>query len=437
MTRRKLDGWTLYLVMAACLVPVLVPPGPAQTAIPDVLMVFGLGAFGLSVLAGRQPQRVPFLGPVIVISVSSIAAVVSAEALSISFLTMLQDAYLYLWFIMLVNVMRQENVTILRLSWVWVANVVAVLGIVLVLFSGHATLLTIIGPKGARAFGTFPDSNMFASYLVMSLFMVLSLGGGIGRGLRWASILLLGAALVATKSNGGMSSLIGGLAIWAVVRARTKHLSPVRVAGVSLIVVSAALLGFWMTVGLGVGGSGLRALTAGSFIGRAEHSSEGRMMIWKQLQRAYAKSPLGIGPGNSGRLTLEVGGRERANSLQSKEAHNDYLAYFIERGPFGLLGLLALQAQAFGKIATWWRKRVREGTGGDPEGALAAAVVGALVAASMHALTIEVLHFRHFWMLLAMICALEVVAVGGRAPQRRRVGEVVDTPPERIAAVGA
>jgi hypothetical protein len=40
-------------------------------------------------------------------------------------------------------------------------------------------------------------------------------------------------------------------------------------------------------------------------------------------------------------------------------------------------------------------------------GPLVAALGGALAASVVHALTIEVLHFRHFWMLLAIICAVD------------------------------
>ena len=50
----------------------------------------------------------------------------------------------------------------------------------------------------------------------------------------------------------------------------------------------------------------------------------------------------------------------------SKEAHNDYLAYLIERGPLGLLGLLFLKLGVLRRLLLWWRRRVQQGhrTGG-------------------------------------------------------------------------
>jgi hypothetical protein len=45
-------------------------------------------------------------------------------------------------------------------------------------------------------------------------------------------------------------------------------------------------------------------------------------------------------------------------------------------------------------------------------------MTGALVASAAHALTIEVLHFRHFWMLLAIVCAIEARTAAGKADSR-------------------
>jgi hypothetical protein len=46
-----------------------------------------------------------------------------------------------------------------------------------------------------------------------------------------------------------------------------------------------------------------------------------------------------------------------------------------------------------------------------------ASLLGALVGSTVHSTVIEKLHFRHFWMLLAM-----VYAMAGEDPARGRVG---------------
>lgn len=430
------DGWMRYVVALACLAPIVAPSGPARTAIVDPLIALGLAVFTVLVLTRRQTLRLPFLPAVFVISVSSLIAAINAKQPGMSALTMFQDAYLYAFLVMLANVMLTRDTARLRIAWTWVAIAIAIFGFVTLFAERHVTPFDIIRPKGPRAYASFYDPNMFASYLVMSLFMVLSLGGIIGRRLRWSALLILGAALLATKSNGGMLSWVVGFGVWAAVRAWTRRVSPLALAGGGLMAITTVLAAVWMISGFGWGASELETLTANSFLGRAEHSSETRFKIWQRLENSYLTAPLGIGPGNSSWQTLTVADAERPKgSMQSKEAHNDYLAYAIERGPLALLALLVLLGQGFGKVRTWWRRRVREGDVADSDGALAASLMGALAAASVHALTIEVLHFRHFWMLMAIICALDGTA-SRRAEPAPAVKEPARPSPGRVAVAG-
>lgn len=418
MTRNRVDGWGLYLALIICLIPVVVPSGPARLAFVDGVIVLGLAAFAILFLTRREPVLIPFMAPVLMITIGSLAAVVNAESPSAAFLTMAQDAYLFLWFIMLVHLLRDRDLTPIQLTWIWVGNIIALVGIIIVLTQGHQSLLDIVKPRGKRAYGTFYDPNMFAGYLVMSLFFVLSMGRRFPWLLRWGSILLMSVCIVATKSNGGMLSMIIGLAVWAMMRAWTRRVPAVAMAASALLVLSLGLGAVWLNAGIGVGAAQLNEFSNNSFLARAGHSSAGRFTIWNNLQETYARSPLGIGPGNSRWLTLSIEDRLRPNSLQAKEAHNDYLAYAIERGPLGLLGLLALLGSAFRKLGAAARRRDESDVTPDTTGPLVAAMTGALVASAVHALTIEVLHFRHFWMLMAIVCAIEAKAAGDRAATR-------------------
>ena len=177
---------------------------------------------------------------------------------------------------------------------------------------------------------------------------------------------------------------------------------------------------------------GFGRFTANSFLARAGHSSEGRFKIWRQLEQTLTRSPLGIGPGNSAQVALSVEGRERPHSMMSKEAHSDYLAYAIERGPLGILTLLVLVGVTFAKVRKGWMRRVRAGTDDPAAGALTAALAGAFACSVVHSLTIERLHFRHFWMRLAMVCAFAETSrarrakpAAERAPERERILESV------------
>ena len=421
--RRGPDGWGIYLALAVALAPVVVPTGPAQLAIVDAFNLIAIAAFAVALLTRRVSLRLPFAAGVFLIGLGSLIAMFNAESMRSGALALAQDAYLYVWFVVLVSVMSARGDMVgLRIAWVAAACVIAVYGIGAVMVNGHASLPRILGPRGMRAVGTFYDPNMFADYLGMSLFMALSLAGHVGRPLRAFAIGLMLLGILATKSNGGALSLAVGLVVWALVRARTLRWSVPALGGAALFVVSVVLAGYWMVSGLGLGAQGLQAITSSSFLARAGHSSEGRLKIWQQLEQTYRRSPLGIGPGNSRWITLTVQERERPNSMYSKEAHSDYLAYAIERGPIAVLALVILGWQAFAMVGRAWKRRARGGRIDDAAGALIAALAGALAASAVHSLTIERLHFRHFVLLLAMVCALAETT-------RRRGSRAADTVP--------
>ena len=421
--RGKLDGWALYLVIAVCLVPVLAPPGPGRTAIVDPVNALALAVFAGLRLTTRRPVWVPFIGPVLFMSLGSVLATFNAANPRAAILTLVQDAYLYVCFVMLANLLRDRgDFRGLRLAWVLTASAVAIIGIVQVVTHGNASLLDVIKPKGFRAVGTFDQPDELADYLVMSIFMVLSLNEEFGRMVRWSAIAIMSVGIVASKANGGILALMGGLLAWALVRAWTKRTSYTGLVGGALFALSAGLVAVWLIAGVGVGSGQIKQLQANSILGRMSHSSEGRVEIWGSLWRRYSSNPLGIGPGNSRWQVLTIEERQRstvaptqtfdsgADPFLSKEAHNDYVSYLIERGPLALLFMLVLKFQVFGRITRWWKTRAGTRPGWVRGGPLAAAAFGAWVASLINANTIETLHFRHVWLFLAMVCALGSMA---------------------------
>jgi O-antigen ligase len=384
--------------------------------------VLGLGLFAVRILVRREALHIPFMVPVFMITVGSLVASINALAPRAAVLAMVQDAYLFLWFVMLVHLLRDRDLTGVQKTWMWVGNGIALYGLVLLMVTEHLSIVDMVHPKGERANGTFYDPNVFGGYLVMSLFFVMSLGSRIHPLLKWGSIALLSLAIIATKSNGSLLSLVVGLGVWFLVRSRTRRGNPLVFLAGGLLAVALATTAVWLNVGFGVGAAQLRDFQRESFLARATRSSEGRFTIWKNLQSVYAKRPLGIGPGNSSSLTVSVEDRIRQNSLQGKEAHNDYLAYAIERGPLGISGLLLMLGMAFAKLfAAAGRRRGHDGKD-EALAPLIAALGGALAASAVHGLTIEVLHFRHFWMLLAVICAVEAQAKSRQAEKDATAG---------------
>jgi hypothetical protein len=424
-----MDAWGRYLFLAAALVPVLVPMGPAQTAIIDPINLIAIVIFLAHAIGGGKTTRVPFVVPALMITVASLIATFNAVSPGASLLTLGQDAYLFLWFVMLVNVMRsRQELKELRIAWVVVACVVAILGVVLLVSQTHVySLWRLIGPKGNRATGTFTNTNMLSSYLVLSLFLLLSLERNVGRVFKWVSLGILGVGLLATKSNGGIVSFIAGLAVWAPLRSWIKHRSPTRLAAGVLLAVAAVMTLWWLYTGWGLGSAEIKDLQKESSLGRAAHSSEERGRIWTTLFQRWTQSPLGIGPGNSRWQEVGVSSRERKTSYFSKEAHNDSLAYLVERGPLGLLGLVVTLVMIVVMLTNWLKQRAARGEAEDSGGSLPSAMAGAMTAWVVFSFTHETLHLRHYWLFLAMLCALsareaELRGLTRLAPPWRRSG---------------
>jgi hypothetical protein len=407
-------GARTYLVLAAILAPLCVPSGPGQSAALDLVNVFAILAFLLAVvLPGRRPLRAPLLAPMLIVAVGSLVACAWAPSMSLAALALAQDAYLYMWFLVVVNLLRtQQDLRAVRVAWVWTAALVSLGAVGQLLVHTGGSLGTLLGSKGMRPAATLYNPNMLADYLVMSLFTGLSLAAEVKRLPLAFAIATIGLGLVATKSNGGMIAFAAGACVWCVVAIAT---GPARrhrgFLAAAAIVVSLAGLGAWLNTEWGLGDGLMRTLKEHTFAGRMEHSGESRLRIWDQLERTYARSPLGIGPGNSGSLTLGIAERERPDSYRSKEAHSDYLAYAIERGPLGMVGLAGLTLAGFLSVARYWRS-TRRGRGAAPRRAAlwTASMAAVLAASAVHSTVIEKLHFRHFWLFLALVCGSALVA---------------------------
>ena len=399
-------GWGLYLILAAFLVPVLNPPGMFQTAIVDGLNAAAMLAFACAVMARRAPIELPLILPVFILSVGSLVAATDSVSYSRCAITLAQDTYLYLWFVFVVNLLRERvDQRGLRIAWMWSANVAAAIGLVMLLSDGRTAFWQIFGAKGWRAVGLFDGPNSLADYLMMSLFVVVSLIGQINGFLVWGSAALVMLGMIATKSNGAISGWLCGMVVWGFVRAATKTRSLVLVSGWAMMLVGVGALGWWVNKEFDPGGSSLASFERASFMGRLERSTESRGQIWNRLMQRYERMPLGIGPGNSAAQKLSVGDRERKRSYRSKEAHNDYIGYLVERGPVALLGLILLIITSFVSIIKGWRRHADPAWQSGAGGALAAALAGGLVATTVHSFVMEKLHFRHYWLFLAMVCA--------------------------------
>jgi len=416
--RQASQGWRVYLVLATLLAPVCVPAGPGQTAALDFLNVSAIGLFALLALAPRRRLRVPLLLPMVIVAAGSLLAALNAPSMGLVTLAVAQDIYLFAWFLVVVNVVRGESdLALVRRAWMWTAALVAAIALGQLLMR-YGTLATLLGSRGLRPSSTLYNPNMLADYLVISLFLTASLAGQVGLLVRLPLMGIMALGLLATKSNGGMAALASGSLVWVTVRALTSGVRLRTLAAGALLLAGLAGFGAWLNHEWGLGDAELAAFREHTFAGRLEHSSESRLRIWDQLERTYQRSPLGIGPGNSGALTLGISERERPDSYRSKEAHSDYLAYAIERGPLGLLGLLLMTGALYVQVWRTWRGRSRRSHRVEATSRWVSALAAALTASAVHSAVIEKLHFRHFWLLAALVASSSLVAA--RRESRRR-----------------
>ena len=409
---RRRRGRT-YLVLAALLAPLCVPAGPGQSALLDVLNLVAIAAFALFVVApGRQPLRVPLAIPVMLVAIGSLIACAWAPSLGQAALTLAQDVYLFASFLVAVNLLRsRHDLRAVRVAWVWAAVAVSLIAAGQLLIHGGG-LGSLIGSRGLRPAATLYNPNMTADYLMTSLFVAMSLAAEVRRGPLVVAIGIIGFGLLATKSNGGMIAFAAGvLAFCAVgIAIGPSHRRSGLIAGAALLLALAGV-GVWLNAEWGLADDTLRSLKEQTFVGRMEKSTKSRSRIWENLERAYARSPMGIGPGNSNALTVGIADRERPDSYRSKEAHSDYLGYTIERGPLGLLGLLGFMLATSLYVVRYWKNSHRPDGRGRRRAALwTASMAGVLAASAVHSMVIEKLHFRHFWLFIALVCGSALMA---------------------------
>ena len=185
---------------------------------------------------------------------------------------------------------------------------------------------------GHRSVGTFFSPNFAAGFIGAALpFVVVQLLGASAAPRRWTSILslgMLGAALVATGSRGGIALGIGGVILTLLVAfIRDGIRVPIKWIGIGL--------GFFL-IGAAVQSKTILARTAGGTT--QDHSGQFRSETWNGTIQMIQASPItGHGPGNFANVYGKY-----ATVEWTGQAHNSYLQLASECGFPALMGLLII-----------------------------------------------------------------------------------------------
>jgi hypothetical protein len=375
--------------------PLVAVQGPAHMTPMDAINFMVIAGYWSVILARRDAVTFPLLVPFWLIMLGSLISLLAAVNRVRPLLTLTQDVYLFLWFITLVHLLsRSCRIGNVAATWAWIACGVALLTTV-----DHYT-----GALGgrlagtARATGTFANPNMFGNYLLTSFFVTWSAAAG-GKRYLYFALAPLTLGILETSSNGALLGLLGGFAAFFV--ASPKLWKPQQLG--ALCVVAA--------IGIAVLGIGRQDLIdaahdmlsskRGEIGGAALKGAEERIPLWIASAQVFAETPIGVGPNNFDDAIGPVLGDYHG-------AHSEYVGMLIERGPLGFVGWCAILGSI---VIALSRMRRLAAAGFRPLGI--EPLYGALGALGLQAFVIELFHFRHFWLLLALIFG--VIAQAQRA----------------------
>jgi len=401
MLRDQIGFWLSILML--CLLPIERLMLPFNLRVADFALVL-LAVYGLG-KAWRTRQRLvfPLLLPLWLILFSSLIATLVAYAHPDSVMAIVQEVYLFAWFIILTNVLKSfPSPDLDRLMKIWsvIALAEATIALMGMLRIGPSIFYTEPGagpvsPSAgfSRAVGTFVNPNAAGAYLSISFFVLLATSWPIW--LRSVFGIWLLAGTFGTGSMGALSSTIASLAVLAVAYPIVKNRQAAMLwggvvgVGVGVLATMLFILGIWPSLlsGIGLDTSGqLFAIT----VGRFPRSLAGRLTIMEQAWSMYSLHPWGVGPAIS-HLHMPIGA----------SLHNDFVAFLVERGPLGFSGWLWLVgATLLAPLRTAYQRTDRH------QRWQVLALGAGFLACAMNAFTHEVSHFRQVWVLMAFLFAV-------------------------------
>jgi len=409
--RQPLPFSVIMLLPAVAFLPLLVPHGPNNTAPVDVFIVLYLFAAMIGWWTPQRPVLFPLLAVTAFIVVVSLIGVGMSQFAGVGRTAVLVDLYLYAFFVAAVNDLRLDRraLRVVLATWALTALIWAALanGITFHFLPDSLARLILSNSKALnRASATADNPNLAASYFLVSLFVLAASPRPRRRWLRW---LAGGWLILAIYSTGSVAGLVGlftggaamvgsGLVRRAGSTARQTQVViallilalAVALGGVVRTVSSRSVLGDVATISAAQQQGGVFQHS----LGRSNRSLNGRLTLWTQgLEESSGR----------GSELFGVGAGAAKYTVDYKSLHNDILAYLVERGIIALFALAVLYWLVF-RQAT----RVLGPRGPAPFQALGAAVFANFAFSMTH----QTLHFRHVWLLLALIWAATSLGAG-------------------------
>jgi O-antigen ligase len=390
---------------AIVILPVLVPPGPANTGPVDVLILAALAVLALDSLAYRTQLHLPYTVPVVLLVLAGGLAGLHRDRAVTSGLALVQDVVLLLWSATVASLAR-DPVLLRRFLRLWVGAATAWAVVLVVAVNvGLSAVAGITADEGARASLTFGDPNRAGSYFATSFLLLRAAGWPLPRPARWSCGAVMLLALAYTGSNAAIAGVLTASLFGALVRWWQRHGMVSLLALTCLLTAPTAL--FLST--LDVSALQARAKNGGRILANSvarsdEAASNRALLVTENLATYRAHDVVGAGPGGTKALLAA----DQAPYV--KEAHNDYLAALLERGVLGAVGLVVLCAAVAGRCLPLCAR--------SPNPRLLAVMsrpdllAGAVISAATFGWFHEALHFRHNWAVLGLVAGASLMADG-------------------------
>jgi O-antigen ligase/polysaccharide polymerase Wzy-like membrane protein len=391
----------VWLLGTAAVLPVRFLELPGNLELVDAWVMVGLPIAGLHLLRRRETIGVAYALPLGLIAFGSLISTFGAIAPSNSFIVLLKELYIVIWFTVLIALFsRLATVDVRRFLRIWSA-VVVLHGVLMIAqflspplwrmtarLGGRTVTYADFRPSGLFFSEGAGDANFAAVFQLMGCVPLLLVGHSKRRTIVEVAILLCSVLV-----TGSMGVTLACVAVVATA-----------VLGIAILRGGARVL-FPFLVRLAVAGvclGGVAYLVVASspefqnhldriLLGRSDRSAEGRFDLWTSgLEVLIQRNTYlwGIGPENF----REIYGKD-------KQLHNDLLAFSVERGGFAVLGLVLLFLTAVARAAQLLNVYSRSAERPRLEVVVfLAAIVGLGVVSLVH----QVFHTRELWLTLAL-----------------------------------
>jgi hypothetical protein len=387
----------IWLVGTLVLLPLDFIKLPLNMTLVDCWILMALPVLGLSFVRGNHVINLSYTVAMWIILLASFASTFAAPAPKNSLVVILKEVYAYVWFVTLVEVLTRLNARDFRRILVVWTGMVFVHGCVIVaqfLSPDFWRLMASFADKSTefdiyRPSGLFLNANLAAFFQLLG-FVPLVLASPSKKTGMILGVLLLPTMLL-TGSMGATLALAAGLTVAIIAISLTGRLA-LMIKMFAQLAVIILLLGGLLTF-IVSHNQRYQEHFQHILIGRSERSSEGRFDLWQRGVDAYVDHDVflwGVGPENF---------REVDAKMTDNQLHNDFLAFSVERGLLGTLGLVLFAIIAVSRAAYMVLIGHKY-----PDRAQLAVVVflGAIIAAMVESLTHQIFHFRALWLVLAV-----------------------------------